>query len=207
VADIPLKHARSRLSGPEATLSTTLLDRVKAGQPAAWERLFALYSPLVYGWCRRCDLQAAEAADIAQEVFATVNLRVPDFSRHQGQGTFRGWLRAITRNKIGDFLRRQRRPEHAQGGTQARERIEGIPDPLESTSADDDAQEERTLVSRAMELVRAEFEPRTWQAFWQVTADGRTSAEVAVELGMTLQAVYKAKSRVLCRLREELVDG
>jgi RNA polymerase sigma-70 factor, ECF subfamily len=57
-----------------------------------------------------------------------------------------------------------------------------------------------------MELVRGEFEERTWLAFWRVTAEEKPPAVVAEELGMTLQAVYKAKSRVLCRLRQELDD-
>ena len=57
-----------------------------------------------------------------------------------------------------------------------------------------------------MELVRAGVEDRTWQAFWRVTVDGRPVADVADELGMTALAVYKAKYRVLRRIREELGD-
>ena len=57
-----------------------------------------------------------------------------------------------------------------------------------------------------LDLVRAEFEDRTWEAFRRVAIERQSPARVAVELGMSIQAVYKAKSRVLRRLRQEL-DG
>jgi RNA polymerase sigma-70 factor (ECF subfamily) len=60
------------------------------------------------------------------------------------------------------------------------------------------------LFHQALGLIRDEFEQRTWQAFWRMAVDNRTSAEVAGELGMTTNAVRMAKSRVLRRLREEL---
>jgi len=64
----------------------------------------------------------------------------------------------------------------------------------------------RQLRLRALELIRAEFEDRTWQAFWRVTVDGQPTKDVAQELGVTPSAVRLAKSRVLRRLREELGD-
>ena len=60
------------------------------------------------------------------------------------------------------------------------------------------------LASRALELMRTEFQTATWQACWQVVVDGHRAADVARDLGMTVNAVYVAKSRVLTRLREEL---
>jgi len=62
------------------------------------------------------------------------------------------------------------------------------------------------LFRRCCERVRAEFQDRTWQAFWKTTVDGRTANEVAIELAMTPIAVRVSKSRVLQRLREELGD-
>src|SRR5581483_587247 len=60
------------------------------------------------------------------------------------------------------------------------------------------------LVARALELMRAEFQPTTWRACWEHVVSNRPAAEVAAELGMTVGAVYVAKGRVLRRLREEL---
>lgn len=206
MADSSPNDDRSSAPVPEPTLSVTLFERVRSGQPAAWERLLDIYSPLVYGWCRRCGLQVAEAADIAQEVFTAVHARLGDFSFQPGLGGFRGWLRAITHHKLGDWLRAQRRPEHAQGGTQARDRLEALADLPESSSVEDEARDRQILIERVLELVRCEFEPRTWQAFCRVVLDGRLPADIALETGMTVQAVYKAKSRILCRLRQELAD-
>ena len=55
-------------------------------------------------------------------------------------------------------------------------------------------------------MIRNEFEPRTWQAFWLTAVEGRAPKDVADELGMSGGAVRVAKSRVLHRLRAELGD-
>ena len=62
------------------------------------------------------------------------------------------------------------------------------------------------LVARAMRLIQSDFEPVTWEACWQYVALDRRPAEVAADLGLSVNSVYLAKSRVLRRLREEL-DG
>ena len=63
---------------------------------------------------------------------------------------------------------------------------------------------DRGLFGRALELIRGEFEERTWQAFWLTAVEDRAAGDVALELGMSPGAVRVAKSRVLRRLREEL---
>ena len=76
-----------------------------------------------------------------------------------------------------------------------------LPDSVQQVASDKDL-----VTRRALELIRAEFEERTWRAFWRTTIDERPSPEVAAELGMTKQAVRQAKCRVIRRVREEL-DG
>jgi RNA polymerase sigma-70 factor (ECF subfamily) len=195
---------------PTGSTSPDLLGRVKGGDAEAWRRLLDLYGRRVYGWCRRAGLQDAEAADVAQEVFATVAARIDEFDRRQ-TGGFRAWLRAVTRHKLGDWIRRHRRVPQAEGGTAAQQRLQEIAEPAESPELPDSLEEQlgdaSQVAHRSLELVRAEFEPRTWQAFWLVVVEARTPADVAPELVMTVSAVYKAKSRVLCRLRQEfLID-
>ena len=110
----------------------------------------------------------------------------------------------MARHKLGDWIRRQRRAPQAEGGTAAQQRLQEIAGPAElPDSAEEQICDESHVAHRSLELVRAEFEARTWQAFWLVVVEGRLPADVAPELGMTLPAVYKAKSRVLCRLRQE----
>jgi RNA polymerase sigma-70 factor (ECF subfamily) len=193
--------------GGAGSISTSLLVRVQTSDPAAWERLVSLYSPLVYRWCRQRGLQAADAADVGQEVFRAVARKIADFRRERPGDTFRGWLRIITRNKIRDHLRRQQRGATGVGGTEAQRQLLQLPS--EDADADDPASEasEATFVyHRALELLRQEFEERTWQAFWRVAVGDQVPAEVAAELGITVNAVYVAKSRILRRLREEFAD-
>jgi RNA polymerase sigma-70 factor (ECF subfamily) len=67
-----------------------------------------------------------------------------------------------------------------------------------------EAEERRELVRRALALIEGEFTPATWQAFRQVVVLERSPGEVAAELGLSVNAVYLARSRVLRRLREHL---
>ncbi len=189
--------------GPGST-STSLVDHLKRRDAEGWRRHVQLYGPLIYRWCRRGRLQPEDAADVIQEVFRTVAVRIHDFRRDRPGDSFRGWLWTITRHKIGHHLRRRQRQPNAAGGSDAQRGMLNLPEQLpddEESAADFSA-----LVHRAMDLVRVEFADRTWQAFWRTTAEGRTAYDVADELGVTPGAVRMAKCRVLRRLREELPD-
>lgn len=188
-------------------MSTALLVGLKEQQPDAWRRLVQLYGPVVYGWCKRQGLQAQDAEDLVQEVFRTVLCRVGDFRRDRPGDTFRGWLWTITRFKLGDYMRRAAAGPRAAGGTEARLRMEQLPH--DEWSGDESAATpgEGSLYKRALDRIRGEFEAATFAAFWAVVAEGRGAADVASDLGLSLNAVYLAKSRVLRRLREELGDA
>jgi RNA polymerase sigma-70 factor (ECF subfamily) len=193
--------------------SRTLLERVQADDGAAWDRLVTLYGPLVYQWCGRWRLQDCDRADVFQEVFQAVSSHIGQFRKSKPGDTFRGWLRTITRNKVHDLFRRLGREPFAEGGTAAGMRLAQLPatgdipadDILaDDILADDEDRAQRGLYFRALELVRGEFEPHTWKAFWATAVDDRPAKDVADELSMSPGAVRVAKSRVLQRLREEL---
>lgn len=189
-------------SGPPSLTSSRLVAGLKAREPDAWRQLAALYGPLVLRWCRRQKVPERDAEDVVQEVFLTVANRVADF-RHDRQGdTFRGWLWTITRNKIGDWLQRQLTQEQAAGGTDHQERL--LQTPAEQPDDVEEAADAGALYQRALDLIRPEFEEATWQAFWRVAVGGQPAAGVAAELGLSRNAVYIAKSRILRRLREVL---
>jgi RNA polymerase sigma-70 factor (ECF subfamily) len=190
--------------GFPASTSTTLLRRVRTRDAEAWRRLADLYGPLVYRWCRDAGLQDGDAADVVQEVFRTVIARMAGFHRPEDRSGFRAWLRAITRHKIGDFFRRIKQRPKAQGGTDAMMRMQQVPQACETSSINSRSREEELLARHGLQVVRDEFEDRTWRAFWSVAVKGRSVADVAADFEMTVHAVYKAKSRVLCRLRREL---
>ncbi|HEV3006324.1 MAG TPA: sigma-70 family RNA polymerase sigma factor, partial [Pirellulales bacterium] len=163
-----------------------------------------LYGPLVYHWCGRWNLQDCDRADVFQEVFQAVSSHIGQFRKSKPGDTFRGWLRTITRNKVHDLFRRLGREPAAEGGTAAGMRLAQLPALDHDAPVDDDDLAETGLYRRAMELIRGEFEPRTWQAFWATAVDDRSAKDVGEELSMSPGAVRVAKSRVLQRLREEL---
>jgi RNA polymerase sigma-70 factor, ECF subfamily len=191
-------------NGLSSATSASLLVRVLADEPRAWERLLALYAPLVWHWCRKSGLQEEDWADILQEVFQSVARGLPQF-RREADGSFRGWLRTITRHKICDFHRRRQHEPRGAGGSDAQRWYNQVPDPaLPDEASEADITAERQLVQRALELLRPEFAQHTWQAFWRTAVAGDATADVAAQLGMTAGAVRVAKCRVLHRLREEL---
>lgn len=187
--------------------ASSLLRGLQRRDEQAWHALVHLYGPLVYHWCRRLGLDAHAAADVFQEVFASVATAISRFDIQRPTGTFRGWLWLITRNKI---LDRQRRGQHggiAEGGTEALRRWAELPDPFTDDSLDPrDRTETSSLMHRALELIRTEFETTTWTAFWRVVVDQQSTQEVAEALGMRPASVRQAKSRVLRRLRIALGD-
>lgn len=194
--------------GPRPTTgsatSMTLLERALASDAEAWQRVVDLYASLVAYWCRRSGVRQEDIADVSQEVFRSVAVGLEKFRRVRKSDTFRGWLRGVTQNKALDWHRqRGRQPAAAVGGTEAAMIMGGIP---AESECDDDPRELAALFRRGLELVRGEFEPETWTAFWRVTVDGHATADVAAGLGVSPAAVRKAKSRVLSRLKQELGD-
>lgn len=184
---------------------STLLERVRLQQSVAWDQLVELYGPLVYTWCRRAQCQPGDAADLVQEVFTAVAVSLERLRRDRPGDSFRAWLRTITRNKVVDHFRSQRKNPVARGGTDACEQIQQIPEPLfpdEESAADQDA-DRAELLSRALQMVKGDFEETTWQAFWLSAVDGQTTASIAKKLQMQKNAVRQAKFRVMRRMRDE----
>lgn len=192
-------------AGRSAATSHTLLERVRLSDADAWRRLVDVYGPLVTYWCRRAGLQSEDAADVLQETFRAVARGIERFQHDPDKGSFRGWLRVITMNKIRDGARARRKRPPAVGGDDAYRRLAEAPDPVPSEpDADTDATERSIVFRGSLELIRAEFNDHTWQAFWRSTVDDAPAAVVAAELKLSLANVYQCKSRVLRRLRQEL---
>ena len=182
--------------------SLTWLGRL-TGSPtdADWRQLLDVYGPLLRRWLTRTVAAAADHDDLCQEVLMVVVARVNDFD-HRGPGAFRGWLRVILANRVGDYLRRER--GRAGGCSDAHARLDELTDPDSPLSRVWDREHDALLAARAMTRVRPDFTEVRWNAFLGQVRDGRPACEVAAELGISKNAVLLAKSRVLRRLREEL---
>ena len=182
--------------------SASLLKRLRspAQEEAAWERFVELYAPLIFHWGRQQGLSESDAADLVQEVMAKLVTRLKDF-QYDPARRFRNWLRTVTLNAARDMYRR--RPAEAPA-VLARLAV-ASPEPSPSDLFEE--QEYRAyVITRAMELLRGSLQQTTYRACWEHVVRGRPAAEVARELGMTVNAVYIAKYRVLRWLRQEL-DG
>jgi RNA polymerase sigma-70 factor (ECF subfamily) len=168
-----------------------------AADRQAWERFVALYAPLLLAWARRLAPHEADAEDLVQDVFALLLRKLPDFVYDPRQ-RFRGWLRTVLHNRWATSRRGPSAvlPAGASAGPEP-----ACPD---GTTEAEEVEERRQLVARALRLVRPDFRPETWQAFWQFAVCDRPAAAVAAELGVGVAVVYAAKSRVLRRLRREL---
>jgi len=179
----------------------SLLERLrKGGSQEAWETFVRLFAPMIYRWARRVGLAADLAADLVQDVFLILLEKLPKFE-YDKRRSFRAWLKTVVLNKWRDGLRK------------GRFQPTGVPvsDCSEPASPDfvpflEEAEYQQYLVDRAMQLIQADYEPTTWKAWWNFAVVGRPAREVAAELGITPNAVYLAKARVMAGLREK-VDG
>jgi RNA polymerase sigma-70 factor (ECF subfamily) len=169
----------------------------------AWQEFVRLYGPVVYGFARKRGLQDADAADLMQDVMRSVSTAIGRLEYDRKQGTFRGWLFTITRNKVFNFLSARKIRPLATGDTGTQRMLSSHPDGEEGLDAWE-TEYQRRLAALAMERVKVEFQENTWRAFWLTSVDGVAVADVARQIGLSAGAIYVAKSRVLARLRDEV---
>lgn len=181
----------------EPSTSPTLLVAAQTGQPDAWQRLVHVYAPLIYAWARRSGLQAADAADVTQDTLASVSQSLLQYDPAIGSGRFRGWLWTILKRRLADAMRRD---QHLVDLGSA---VVGI---AAAEPPGDAASDASGILQRAVLSYRPRYDNKTWRAFWATVVEGRDCGAVAEELQLSKWAIYKARARILQRLREDL-DG
>jgi RNA polymerase sigma-70 factor (ECF subfamily) len=184
----------------------SLLIRAQAGDAGAWEDLCELYRPLIVGWLRRQAVPDGEVDDLVQEIFLAVVRGLPSFHHSGRRGAFRSWLRAIAANYSCDYWKSPARRAAAAGDDAAGAALGLLEDPDSPLNRYWDEEHDRYVLRCLLELAELEFEPTTVRAFRRVALEGASGSEAAGELGLSLAAVYAARSRVLQRLRE-LAEG
>jgi RNA polymerase sigma-70 factor (ECF subfamily) len=198
----PVRVSREGRMADSPNTRPSLLVRIRdARDGQAWSQFVALYAPLVYGYARKRGLQDADAADLTQDVLRAVAGAAERLAYDPKRGSFRGWLFTIVRNKLRDFMDACKRQGQGSGDTGAHKLLE------QHAAPDEDVWEreyQQRIFAWAAEQIRGEFQDTTWQAFWQTAVEGKSGKEVARALGMTVAAVYLAKSRVLARLKEQI---
>jgi RNA polymerase sigma-70 factor (ECF subfamily) len=186
--------------------SVSLLERLRTtSDEAAWRRLDAIYRPLIRRWLLRSPGLGDEAEDIIQDVMAVLVRELPGFHR-QRNGSFRRWLRTITAHRvIAHHRARQNRPRPL-GAPPEECPLAQLNDPHSELSLLWDEEHDKYVLRRLLELIEPMFEPTTLAAFRRVVFDEVGAAQAAAELGLSVTAVWLAKSRVLNRLRQEAAE-
>ncbi|HEX5105951.1 MAG TPA: sigma-70 family RNA polymerase sigma factor [Pirellulaceae bacterium] len=188
---------------PEApSTRVTLLARLReAGDEQAWETFVDLYLPLVYRYCRSRGLQDADACDVTQQVLVSVHGAISSFDYDPQRGRFRDWLGTIAYRAVLRQQQKDRRPGKGQGAGESDLLAGQAGGPVDAAWLEEFNVH---IFSAAVERIRPEFDESTWQAFdWTWLHDVKTQ-EAAQRLGTTSAWVYKARFRVLQRLRSEI---
>jgi RNA polymerase sigma-70 factor (ECF subfamily) len=183
--------------------SASLLERAGVvGEADAWKALVEMYTPLLHVWLSSAGLQPADRDDLTQRVLEVLVRQLPAF-RHNGRtGAFRAWLRGITTNLLREFWRDRHTPATDSV-------LEQLSDPGGRLSRVWDEQHDRQVYHALAAIVQGEVAETTWQAFHRTAMEDKAPRAVAAELGVTVNAVLIARSRVLTRLRKlaaELLD-
>lgn len=190
----------SRLTTP------SLLMGVRAGDDSSWARVFEIYGPLVSQWIRKFGFADDEADDLRQTVFQSASENIENYQHNPRRtGSLRAWLWGITRNKVCDEIERRNRSPNSFGGTTALLQINQIPDrPFEESDSGTRNEAQRQLAVRALQLIKTDFQEKTWRAFWRTVVDAVPTRDVAAELDMSTASIRQARFRVLRHLRNEL---
>lgn len=184
--------------------SLSLLDRARGDvTDEAWQQMTEVYSALLRSWLTRFDVASTDADDLVQEVLLTLSRELRHFEHSGRTGAFRNWLRRILVNRLRDFWRSRKYRPAAIGGSTWAEQLERLADESSDVSREWNLEHDRYVMARLLESLRPRFEPKTWEAFHRQMFGGQRADSVAAELGMPLNSVYVARSRVLTALRRE----
>lgn len=187
-----------------AETSISLLERLRQSpDDSGWQRFVDIYTPLIRHWLGRYSVSEADADDLTQEVLTVVLRRMPDFIHARRLGAFRRWLKTITVNCLRDFWKARGKAPVAGGGSDFQRFLDALDDPESALSRTWDHEHDQHVTQRLLEYVKPLFKPKTWEAFERVALHGHPADQVAAELGLSVNAVVIAKSRVLSKLRQE----
>ena len=185
------------------TTSTALLEGLKdAANQTVWAEYVGRYRPLLVAWCRRVGLPHSDAEDVAQDALLEFAASYRAGRYDPDRGRLRGWLYGIAHNTL-------RRWRHYKGRRAMPLAAAGGGSDALAQVADEDRlgalwEEEwrRAILRRCLEDVAQDVAAQTMAAFQLFACQGLPAASVAARLGITENAVFIAKHRVLRRMRE-----
>lgn len=191
----------SVMSQPPDTRASLIQRLPDAADVEAWNEFVDVYGPLLFRLARGRGMQQADAEDFVQEVLTAVAKSVDRWVENEDRGPFRAWLFRIASNLAVNFLTRPKHRRLGSGDSAIRQLLAEHCAP--SAESELFALEYRRELFRwAAEQVRETVAERVWLAFWRTTVGAEPIPRVAAELGMTVGAVYIARSRVTKRITD-----
>jgi RNA polymerase sigma factor (sigma-70 family) len=188
---------------PDSILSTrqSLLSRLRDWQDQdGWREFFDTYWRLIYNVARKSGLGDAEAQDVVQNTFLYLARRMPNFHYDRARGSFKSWLRVVTRSRISVYRRTEKAEEKF------------IREPLPGAGGEDESaldevwqcEWQTNLMDAALRRVRAKVSSQQLLIFRLASTDKLPMSQVAKKLGVSLAQVYLARHRVGRMLKVEI---
>ena len=179
----------------------TLLDQLRDGtDPLAWDEFFGRYWPLIYTYARGRGCSNHTAEEVVQDVMLKLFEQRDIFRYDPVRGRFRDWLGRVVRNQVAEYRRRPSQRIRPRGGDAFADTVEPqIDDAPDETW---EAAFEMALLTALLDVVRRETNPRDYLAFELTSLGELPAAEVARITGLTRNMVYKARRRIVRRLRQ-----
>ncbi|MFC1757280.1 RNA polymerase sigma factor [Planctomycetota bacterium] len=187
------------------TTNLSLLLRCQDPQEdSAWSDFVSRYRPSMLELIRGVfHVQDAEAEDIAQNVLLKLVVAMQGFS-YDPEKKFRAWLRTVTRNSVRDAFRAKKvRADQGSGDSRVKMMLDAVPNAADELADAVTSEIHRDILADVERLVEQRVESRTWSAYVQAR-DGAAARDIARGLEMSTAAIYKAKSKVLRMIREEI---
>jgi RNA polymerase sigma factor (sigma-70 family) len=180
----------------------SLLGRLKSfDNTESWREFFETYWNLIYSTAIRSGLSDHEAQDVVQETIISVARSMPTFEYDPKIGSFKAWLRKVTRSRIVDHVRKHSRRDALHKA----EEISDIPDESEPMfEATWESEWRRAIIEIAAKRTKTKVDAKQYQIFALSEIKGWPVKDVAASLGITAGQVYLARHRVGKIFEQEL---
>lgn len=193
---------RANQTIPVTITSTELLAGLRdSGNGEIWKAYVDRYRPLIVDYARRLGAQPADADDIAQQALAAFASAYRKGSYDRRRGRLRDWLFGIVRRQLRNWYRRRGREFQVARDGDSTDFFAGIEDDGGLRTRWDERWR-ASVLERCLNQARGEVHATTWDAFELFALRGWPAARVAEHLGITENAVFGAKRRLLGRIRE-----
>jgi len=183
------------------TTRVSLLLRIKDyDNVEAWNEFHALYAPLLFRYARSRGLAPSDAEEMRDRCLMAVARKISSFDYDRTKGRFKNWLFRIAHGHAVDIIRKKRE-RHAD--TQC---LANLRDSAPSPDEEWEQHWKHEHLRYCVEQIRAHVSEEYYRAFRMLLFDNLTVVQVCERMNMNPNQVYKAKSRVLARIREKMAE-